>query len=249
MQSRFRLVLHYLPLMKSIRLIIALTVSALSKQAVAQTNSTTPSSDAAATGEVVQLPAFEIKSDNDTGYVGKSSLSSTRIAVDLADLPQSVKVLNSSFLQAINPMNMSDMLNFVGGAQNGQLFISPGRVNIRGFTGEADYVDGFAPPANSTPESANFDRFEVIKGPSTIFLAADGSPGGVHIDHRPSRTIRRQRRHDRQHRCAHLRPSATLSRGGRRTLCRLRLRLLVYTPVCRDAGAVLSVQPADEAGP
>ena len=52
-------------------------------------------------------------------------------------------------------------------------------MNLRGFTGEADYVDGFAPPSNSNPEGAMFDRFEVIKGPSSIFLAADGSPGGI----------------------------------------------------------------------
>ena len=165
--------------MNSTRLVLAIALTGICKIAIAQTTSTTPKPDPAATGEVVQLPAFEIKTDNDSGYVGKSALSSTRIAVDLIDLPQSVKVLNSALLQAVNPMNMSDMLNYVGGAQNGQLFISPGRVNIRGFTGEADYVDGFAPPSNSNPESANFDRFEVVKGPSTIFLAADGSPGGV----------------------------------------------------------------------
>jgi iron complex outermembrane receptor protein len=129
--------------------------------------------------DVVQLPAFEIKSETDTGFVGKSSLGSTRIAVDLNELSQSVKVLNNAMLEAINPMNVPDMLNYVGGAQNGQLFISPGRINIRGFTGDADYVDGFAPPANSNPESSIFDRFEIIKGPSTIFLAADGTPGGI----------------------------------------------------------------------
>ena len=136
-------------------------------------------SETEASSDVVQLPAFEIKSETDTGFVGKSSLGSTRIAVDLNELPQSVKVLNNAMLQAVNPTNMPDMLNYVGGAQNGQLFISPGRINIRGFTGDADYVDGFAPPANSNPESSIFDRFEVIKGPSTIFLAADGTPGGI----------------------------------------------------------------------
>jgi iron complex outermembrane receptor protein len=162
------------------RHILAITLATtIAKIAVAQTSANAPEPSTTATSEVVQLPAFEIKGDSDAGYVGKSALSSTRIAVDLLDLPQSVKVLNNALLQAVNPMNMADLLNYVGGAQNGQLFISPGRVNIRGFTGDADYVDGFSPPANSNPESANFDRFEVVKGPSTIFLAADGSPGGV----------------------------------------------------------------------
>ena len=163
--------------MKTLRLVPAIALIAVCNLAVAQIQPLPPIT--VTTGEVVELPSFEVKGAADTGYVGKSALSSTRIAVDLIDLPQSVKVLNSALLQAVNPMNMSDMLNYVGGAQNGSLFISPGRVNIRGFTGEADYVDGFSPPSSSNPESANFDRFEVVKGPSTIFLSADGSPGGV----------------------------------------------------------------------
>ena len=71
--------------------------------------------------EVIQLPAFSISSESDTGYVGKSALSSTRIAVDIADLPQSVKVLNNSFVKAVNPFNIADVLNYTGGAQNGSL--------------------------------------------------------------------------------------------------------------------------------
>ncbi len=143
-------------------------------RAHAQTNEAAAQSDNA-----VQLPAFEIQSESDRSYVGTSSLSSTRIATDLSDLPQSVKVLNNSFLQAINPTMMSDILDYVGGGQNGALNWTPGRMNIRGFTGDADYTDGFSPTAGSTVDSIIFDRIEVIKGPSTIFLAADGSPGGI----------------------------------------------------------------------
>lgn len=161
--------------MKVIRIFALLALAAAGPSTWAQPVAPAP----AGTDEAVRLPAFEIMSEKDASFVGKSSLSSTRIAVDLVDLPQSVKVLNNSFLQAINPLNLPDMLNYVGGAQNGGLFVSPGRVNIRGFAGDGDYIDGFAPPANINPESALFDRFEVIKGPSSIFLAADGSPGGV----------------------------------------------------------------------
>ncbi len=129
--------------------------------------------------EPVVLPEFEISAEKDTGYVGKTSLSSTRIAVDIADLPQSVKVLNSSFLKAVNPFNMADVLNYTGGAQNGALNWTPGRLAIRGFSGDGDYTDSFAPTAGSVVDPAVFERFEIIKGPSSIFLAADGSPGGL----------------------------------------------------------------------
>jgi iron complex outermembrane recepter protein len=129
--------------------------------------------------EIVELPAFSISSEKDTGYVGKSALSSTRIAVDTSDLPQSVQVLNSGFLKAVNPFMISDILNYVGGAQNGSLNWTSGRNNIRGFSGDGDYTDGFAPPMATAVDSSIYDRLEVIKGPSTIFLAADGSPGGI----------------------------------------------------------------------
>src|SRR5580698_9725177 len=148
-------------------------------QTVDTTTTTTTSTTVASNEQAVQLPAFEINSEKDTNYVGTSSLSSTRIAVDLSELSQSVKVLNNSFITAINPTMMSDVLDYVGGGQNGALNWTPGRMNIRGFTGDADYVDGFAPTAGSASDSVIFDRFEIIKGPSTIFLAADGSPGGI----------------------------------------------------------------------
>ena len=139
----------------------------------------TPVNNDATQEKAVELPAFEISSDKDASYVGTSSLSSTRVAVDLSELAQSVKVLNNSFLVAINPTMMSDILDYVGGGQNGQLNWTSGRMNIRGFTGDADYVDGFAPPSATALDGFVFDRFEVVKGPSAIFLAADGSPGGI----------------------------------------------------------------------
>jgi iron complex outermembrane recepter protein len=148
-------------------------------QAATTETTTTTSTTTAANETAVQLPAFEIASEKDTNYVGTSALSSTRIAVDISELSQSVKVLNNSFITALNPTMMSDVLDYVGGGQNGALNWTPGRMNIRGFTGDADYVDGFAPTAGSASDSVIFDRFEIIKGPSTIFLAADGSPGGI----------------------------------------------------------------------
>jgi iron complex outermembrane receptor protein len=153
-------------------LFAALTVGAtLNAQSAANT--------APANDEAIQLPAFSISSEKDTGFVGKSALSSTRIAVDIADLPQSVLVLNNSFVKAVNPFNLADILNYTGGAQNGALNWTPGRLAIRGFSGDGDYNDSFAPPAGSVVDNMIYERFEVIKGPSSIFLAADGSPGGV----------------------------------------------------------------------
>src|SRR5258706_13159160 len=69
-------------------------------------------STAVAKEEAIQLPAFTINSEKDTDFVGKTALSSTRIAVDLAELPQSVTVLNKSFFQQLKVGMISDMLNY-----------------------------------------------------------------------------------------------------------------------------------------
>jgi iron complex outermembrane receptor protein len=151
----------------------------ISAGAYAQTAAPTPASAPTTDEKAVELPAFTISSEKDTSFRGTTALSSTRIAVDLSELSQSVQVLNNSFIKSLNPTMMSDVLFYVGGAQNGNLNWTPGRMNIRGFTGDADYTDGFSPPAGSVVDSVVFDRFEVIKGPSAIFLAADGSPGGI----------------------------------------------------------------------
>ena len=133
-------------ILASLTIAYAMVISIRAQQASSQ-------SDTATSGEVVQLPAFEITSEKDTNYAGTSALSSTRIAVDLSELSQSVKVLNNSFLQAINPSMMSDMLDYVGGGQNGQLNWTSGRMNIRGFTGDADYEDNFAPSEGAQLDS------------------------------------------------------------------------------------------------
>jgi len=158
--------------------LLAVTACAVFSRGYAQEAASTPD-DSSPSGATVELPAFEVKSEKDNNFVGKSSLSSTRIAVDLSEIPQSVKVINNSFIEALGPTMLSDVLNYVGGGQSGQLNWTPGRMNIRGFTGDADYVDGFAPGAATAQDSVLYDRMEIIKGPSAIFMAADGSPGGI----------------------------------------------------------------------
>lgn len=134
---------------------------------------------AAANEEAVVLPSFEIRSEKDNSYTGKSALSTTRTGVQLLDLPQSVQVLTRSFIDDVNPTMLGDMLKFVGGAQTGNLNFSVDRFMLRGFTGEGDYQDGFRSSQTETQaDMAPVERLEIIKGPSAIFVA-NGPVGGV----------------------------------------------------------------------
>jgi iron complex outermembrane recepter protein len=131
-------------------------------------------------GEVVRLPVFTIRSERDASYVGKQALSTTRIGVELADVPQSVVVLNKAFLSDLNPTILAKALNYVGGAQTGTINWSVDRYMIRGFVGEGDYVDGFRTQTDKNTDINLVDHIEIIKGPSAIFIGNQSNTvGGV----------------------------------------------------------------------
>jgi len=139
-----------------------------------------PPAPSEAAGEPVRLPTFTISSEKDTSYVGKKALSSTRMGVDLANLPQSVRVLNKILLDDMNPTILAKALNYVGGAQSGTISWSVDRYMIRGFVGEGDYVDGFRTQTDRNTDFNLIDHIEIIKGPAAIFIANQSATvGGV----------------------------------------------------------------------
>ncbi len=130
--------------------------------------------------ETLPLPTFTLTSERDMGYAGQQALSTTRMGVPLADLSQSLVVLNKSFLDDVNPTILAKALNYVGGAQSGTINWSVDRYMIRGFVGEGDYVDGFRTQTDKNTDFNLVDHIEIIKGPSAIFIANQGATvGGV----------------------------------------------------------------------
>ncbi len=141
---------------------------------------TTASAQTPPGDETVKLPEFKVTSEKDVSYIGKEALSTTRIAVDLADLPQSVVVLNRAFMDDANPTIMAKALNYVGGGQTGTITWSVDRYMVRGFVGEGDYVDGFRTQTDKNTDLNLIDRIEIIKGPSAIFIGNQSNTvGGV----------------------------------------------------------------------
>jgi len=143
----------------------------------ATATTTTTSSDQ----QAVQLPTFTVNTpQNDTSLTGTEAMSTTRVATDLFNLSQTVTVLNRAMIDIVNPMNMSDMVNYIGGAQTGTLNWTSGRLMIRGFSpgGDGDFVDGFNPNVASNVDMFMYDRIEVVKGASAIFFS-NGLAGGT----------------------------------------------------------------------
>lgn len=157
----------------------AFAVAAHGQTASSTTAEPSNSVEATSSEQAVQMPAFTVETpQNDTSLTGTESTSTTRIAVDSFDLTMSVKSLNRALIDIVNPMNLSDMVNYVGGGQTGTLSWTSGRLIIRGFVSDGDYVDGFNPQTASNVDLFIYDRIEVIKGASAIFNTSS-PPGGL----------------------------------------------------------------------
>ncbi len=138
--------------------------------------------DAAPTGHATVLPTFTVNSERDTSFTGAESMSLTRFGTDIADIPQSVTIVNKSYFDTISPTGINWMIQYVGGGQVGNLpmYETTDRFALRGFTSMGDFVDGFI-MVNAEAATLDFiDHIEIVKGPTAIMSTnASGAVGGA----------------------------------------------------------------------
>jgi iron complex outermembrane receptor protein len=163
--------------MKRYPTLIACACFALGAQAAsAQTAPAAP-----AEKDVVTLPTFTITETPDSPYVSKQALSGTRVAMDIADIPQTVSVVTSDFLKDTMSQRMLDAAKYVTPVVESTLPVGGDRYTIRGFQVSHEFVDGMVISGEDGYSMSlapyNIDRIEIIKGPNAI-LVPGGAPGG-----------------------------------------------------------------------
>ncbi|PHX71592.1 MAG: hypothetical protein CK548_06390, partial [Opitutia bacterium] len=123
--------------------------------------------------ETVQLTPFEVSTDSVKGYGASESMTGSRVAMQIVDLPYSVNVLTSEFTKDFGMFELSDNItqisNFTG------LDIG-GNFMLRGFNSSQQLRDGFLRAGRYG--ASNVDRIEVIKG-SNAAIYGRTSPGGM----------------------------------------------------------------------
>jgi iron complex outermembrane recepter protein len=131
--------------------------------------------------EVVALPEFTV-SNEDNSWVATNAMSGTRTNTPLRDLPRSVQVVTSEFMNDIGALTLTDATDYISGVTN---VGSQDQTNdnntyqVRGFRQNKLYHDGQREPfAGMLYDAATLDRVEVIKGPSSV-LAGLAEPGGA----------------------------------------------------------------------
>ena len=130
----------------------------------------------------VTTDAYESATSPVAGYRATRSASATKTDTALRDIPQSISVIPATVLKDLGSTNVERALEFAGGVSKQNNFggLTLYEYSVRGFTTSEFYQDGFSANRGypSTPDAANIERIEVLKGPAAS-LYGRGDPGGT----------------------------------------------------------------------
>lgn len=120
------------------------------------------------------------------GYRALTSVSATRTATPIEQIPQSIQVVPRSVIDDQGAQNIQDATRNVSGVQATNPLLTPtfSDTKIRGF-GAEQWVDGIMVyyNAGNRDAMANIERIEVLKGPSAILYGGgSGVPVGGAIN-------------------------------------------------------------------
>ena len=155
----------------------------LAAAAVAQTPPVAkPAPTASASSEeTIVLPEFNV-AGTDEGWTASNALSGTRTNMNLRDLPRSMQVMTSEFLNDIGALTLTDATDYMSGITNVGNQDQTNDANtyqVRGFRQNKNYRNGQREPfAGMLYDAATIDRVEVLKGPSSL-LGGVVEPGGM----------------------------------------------------------------------
>jgi iron complex outermembrane recepter protein len=160
---------------------VATLVASIGCSAFAQTATTTETAPPASQ-EVVVIDPFTVSSSRTEGYRAEKTVSGTLIATDVMTMPASIQVITQAMLEDMGTRRVEESIRFVSGVG-----LSKRNESSDGGTRSENYViRGFATSQvlrngvrmQSITNSANIERVEILKGPSSIFFGA-ADPGGV----------------------------------------------------------------------
>ncbi|NDV63240.1 TonB-dependent receptor plug domain-containing protein [Puniceicoccales bacterium CK1056] len=164
---------------------------------VLSTGSAIGQDDAGSNDPVFELSPFEVETSGDKGYYASNAISGSRISVPIQDMPLTIEVVTSEFIEDTGATDLRDSLKYSAGillqSQNdaygstsnvGQINNPEGATGnksdssfkIRGFVLENTLRNGFR--RQHATDTINIDRIEVVRGPSALLYGV-GNFGGV----------------------------------------------------------------------
>ncbi|MBC9868028.1 MAG: TonB-dependent receptor [Opitutae bacterium] len=138
--------------------------------------------------EIYALDPFTIAEETGQGYSATLSISGTRTRIPIKDLPRSLNVITSEFIEDTDSYTQGEMLEFTSSVTrihgDGSGDRGDNSIAIRGFEVGAPYRNFFR--YRQPIWAINVDRTEVIKGPASTLYGIAGPGGQVnYITKRP----------------------------------------------------------------
>lgn len=161
---------HLLTRISSPAALAALTLAAGLR---AQTAPASPARPRPATEETITLSEFNVTSDPNRGYAPAETMTGSRVATKIIDLPYTVNIMTSEYLEDFGIFELADNIVQIGSFSNLDI---GGGFNLRGFGSSYQLRDGFFRLGRYG--SSNIDRMEIIKG-SNAAIYGRTSPGGM----------------------------------------------------------------------
>lgn len=116
-------------------------------------------------------------------YAETNSSAGSKVAMEVKDMPYTLQVLNSAFLDDVRSSRLEDAFGYVTGLH--KQGTNANAFTLRGFSAagsnlQSVQVDGLPGPASrfASPPTVNVERMEVLKGPTSV-LYGQGNPGGL----------------------------------------------------------------------
>ncbi|MCC5023332.1 MAG: TonB-dependent receptor plug domain-containing protein [Candidatus Synoicihabitans palmerolidicus] len=134
-------------------------------------------SEVALADDLVKLSPFKISVESDEGYRSENSVSGTKTNTEILKTPQSIQVINNSFIADQQALVMADALRYTSGVTEGNNSRGD-RFEMRGFTTGIPFKNGFRDTGRAPRDTANMDRIEIAKGPASVIMSRT-SPGGA----------------------------------------------------------------------
>jgi iron complex outermembrane receptor protein len=141
-----------------------------------------------ASGEApLELPPFEVRTDQDTGYVAQNTTAGSRLNTSLMDLAAPISVFTAQFLEDIGATNVNELSMYasnterqdgmVGDVANGNEFSSNDPAfRIRGLASGGRMVNYFE--RGTEVDTFNTERVEFSRGPNAVLFGL-GQAGGA----------------------------------------------------------------------
>ena len=160
-----------------VALVVASAASILSVQA--QTAVAKSGSD-----DLIELSAFTVSEKSLDGYVASESITGTRVATQIKDLPFAVSVITSEFMNDFDFFDLGADLAYTASLN---AVDTQGNSTLRGYGGTFTLRNGFY--RLGLNDRVNTDRIEIIKGPNAAIYGATSPAGLVNfVSKRPKAT-------------------------------------------------------------